>query len=43
MSYLVENLLDVMNKVGEKELISSFSGFSCDVNKDIQDFLQLKS
>jgi hypothetical protein len=32
-----------MNKVGEKELISSFSGFSCDVNKDIQDFLQLKS
>ena len=40
MSYLVENLLDVMNKVGEKELISSFS---CDVNKDIQDFLQLKS
>lgn len=43
MSHSVENILDIMERIGEDELLSSLSDFSCGVNKDIQNFLQLKA
>ena len=36
MSYSVENILDIMQRVGEEELVSSLSDFSCSTNKDIE-------
>ncbi len=43
MSYSVENILDILEKVGEEELVSSLSDFSCSNNKDIESFLKLKA
>ncbi len=43
MSYSVENILAIIDKVGEEELISSLSTFSCEANIDIQNFLQFKA
>ena len=43
MSYSVENILDIMQRVGEEELVSSLSDFSCSNNKDIESFLKLKA
>lgn len=43
MSYSVENILDIMQRVGEEELVSSLSDFSCSTNKDIESFLKFRA
>lgn len=43
MSYSVENILDILERVGEEELVSGLSDFSCTSNKDIENFLKLKA
>ena len=43
MNSLTQNILDAIKRIGEDELLSSLSDFSCGVNKDIQNFLQLKA
>ncbi len=43
MNYLIQNILDVIQRIGEDGLCSILSTFSCQANKDVQDFLQLKA
>lgn len=43
MSYSVENILDILERVGEEELVSGLSDFSCTNNKDVENFLKLKA
>lgn len=43
MSYAVDNILKIIAKDGEDELRTTLSSFSCEINKDIQDFLQFKA
>lgn len=43
MSYGIENILDVIREDGEDSVKADLSRFSCAVNKDIQDFLQLRA
>ena len=43
MNYLIQNVLDIVQRIGEDGLNSILSTFSCHANKDIQDFLQLKA
>ena len=43
MSYLIQNILDVIEDIGEEDLTFRLSVFSCPVNRDIENFLKLKA
>ncbi len=43
MNSLTQNILDVIKRIGEEELNSRLSAFSCPANKDIENFLKLKA
>ncbi len=43
MNYLIQNVLDIVQRIGENELNSILSSFSCNANRDIQDFIQHKA
>jgi len=43
MKYRIENVLELIEEYGEDEVNADLSTFSCNANKDIQNFLQLKA
>lgn len=43
MNFGIENILTILERDGEDELIADLSTFSCIANKDIQNFLQHKA
>ena len=43
MKYKIENILELIEENGEDEVNADLSTFSCNANKDIQNFLQMKA
>lgn len=43
MNFLIQNVLDVIQEVGEEQVRTILSSFSCHANKDIQNFLHLNA